>query len=58
MDDELREFRRAAVRVAAVPEEELGQVAELVHGEVGGERRLFAFLSDDTDTYMNRQSLR
>ena len=49
VDDELRELGRAAVRVAAVPEEELREEAELRDGEVGGEGRLFALLADDTN---------
>ena len=50
MDDELRKLGRAAVRVAAVPKQKLGEEAELRHGEVGGERCLLALLPDDTDT--------
>ncbi len=49
MDDELRELRRSAVRVAAMPEEELGEEAKLRDREVRGERALFAFLPDDAD---------
>lgn len=50
VDDELGEFGGAAVRVAAVPHEEFGEVAELGDGEVGGEGGLFAFFAHDSDT--------
>ena len=50
MDDKLRQFCRAPVRVAAVPEEELREVAELRHGKIGRERGLLALFADDTDT--------
>ena len=50
MDDELRQFSRASVRVASVPEKQLGQVAELRHGKVGCEGRLLALFADDSDT--------
>ncbi len=49
MDDELRQLCRAPVRVAAVPQEELREVAELRHGKVRCERGLLAFFADDTD---------
>jgi len=49
VDDELGELGAALVRVAAVPDEELGEVAELVDREVGRERRLATFLADDAD---------
>jgi hypothetical protein len=49
VDDELGEFRRALVRVTTVPEEEFGQVGELVDGEIGSEGGLTAFFADDTD---------
>jgi hypothetical protein len=50
VDDELRQFGRASVRVAPVPEKQLGQVAELHHGKVGREGRLLALFADDADT--------
>lgn len=50
MDDELRELGGSLVAVATVPNEEFYQVAELFDGEVGGERGLTAFFSDDADT--------
>ena len=49
MNDKLRELRRALIRIAAVPDEQFGQVAELVNREVGRERRLASFLADDSD---------
>ena len=49
MNDELSEFGGAPVGVAAVPKEELREVAELRDGEIGGEGGLFAFLSYNTD---------
>ncbi len=56
MDDELCQFGRASVRVASVPEEQLGQMAELGHGKVGGERGLLPFLTDDTDACISSTS--
>jgi hypothetical protein len=50
VDDELRQFSRASVRVAPVPEKQLCQVAELRHGKVGCEGRLLALFPDDADT--------
>ena len=44
MDDELRQFFRASVRVVSIPEKQLGRVAELGHGKVGDEGRLPALL--------------
>ena len=49
VDDELAEFGAAFVRVAAVPDEQFGQVVELGDAEVGGERGLSAFFADDAD---------
>ena len=40
MDDELAEFGAALVAVAAVPYEQLDQMAELRNGKVGGETGL------------------
>ena len=50
VDDELGEFGRTTVRVAAVPHEEFGEMAELSDGEVSGERGLFSFLAYNSDT--------
>lgn len=47
--DELGELRGPLVAVAAVPDEELGQVVEGGDAEVGGEGGLAAFLADDAD---------
>lgn len=58
MDDKLRELGRASVRVAAVPEQELGEVAELRHGEVSCKRGLFALLSNNADTWGRGMSMR
>jgi hypothetical protein len=49
VDDELGELGAALVGIAAVPDEELYEVAELLDGEVGGEGGLPALLSDDSD---------
>lgn len=49
VDDELGQLGAALVRVAPVPDEEFGQVVELRDAEVGGERGLAAFFSDDAD---------
>ena len=49
MDDELRQLRGAAVRVAAVPQEQLGEEAELRDREVRSERGLLSFFPDDAD---------
>ena len=49
VDDELGEFGRALVGVAAVPDEEFGDVVEVCEGEVGGEGGLAAFFADDAD---------
>ena len=51
MDDKLRELGTPLVRVAPVPDQELGEVAELVDGEIGGERGLTSLLADDADTW-------
>ena len=58
MNNELRELRAAAVRVAAVPEQELREEAELRDGKVGGERGLFAFLAYDADAWSKCQDVR
>ena len=50
VDDELRQFSRASIRVASVPEKQLGQVAELRYGKVGREGRLLALFANDADT--------
>ena len=49
MDDKLRELGTPLVRVAPVPDQELGEVAELIDGEIGGERGLTTLLADDAD---------
>ena len=49
VDDELGEFGRAFVAVAAVPDEEFGEVVEGGDGEVCGEGGLAAFFADDAD---------
>ena len=58
VDDELRELGRAAVRVASVPKQEFGEVAELDDGKVGGERGLFAFFAYDADAWSKCQGVR
>lgn len=50
MYHELGQLRRALVRVATVPQQELGEKAELVDGKVGSQRGLFALLADDPDS--------
>ena len=50
MHDELSKFCAASVRVAAVPDEEFGEVGELCDAKVGSEGGLTAFFADDTDT--------
>jgi len=52
VDDELGEFGGPLVRVAAMPDKEFDQVAELLNAEVGGERGLAAFFADDADAYV------
>ena len=49
MDDELGELGAALVRVAAVPDEQFGQVVEMRDAEVGGEGGLAALFADDAD---------
>ena len=49
VDDELGELGAAGVGVAAVPDEEFGQVVEGGQGEVGGEGGLPAFFAEDAD---------
>ena len=58
VDDELCELGRAAVRVASVPKQEFGEVAELDDGKVGGERGLFAFFAYDADAWSKCQGVR
>ena len=55
MDDKLGEFGRTAVRVATVPHEELGEMAELSDGEVSRERGLFPFLAHNSDAYETQE---
>jgi hypothetical protein len=50
VDDKLRQFSRASVRVASMPEKQFCQVAELRHGKVGCKGRLLALFADDADT--------
>lgn len=50
MDDELGELGGPLVTVPAVPNEELGEVAELFDGEVGSQTCLPTFLTDNTHT--------
>jgi hypothetical protein len=57
VDDELSELCRTAVRVAAMPHEELREVAELGDGEVGSKGCLLSFFSNDSDT-CTRQGLK
>lgn len=52
VDDELGELGAALVGVAAVPDEQFDEVAELLDAEIGGERGLAAFLADDTNAYI------
>ena len=49
MDDKLGELGRPLVRVATMPNEELGQVAELVDRKVGRKRGLASLLPNDPD---------
>jgi hypothetical protein len=51
VNDKLRKLGRAPVRVAAMPKEELSEVAELRYGKIGRKRSLFAFFANDTNTY-------
>jgi hypothetical protein len=51
MNDKLSELCRAFVGVASMPQQKLGKMTELVDGEVGGERCLFAFFSHNADTW-------
>jgi len=53
VDDELGKLRRTAVRITSVPHEEFGEVTELGDREVGSERCLLPFFSNDPDTYKN-----
>lgn len=50
--DELGQFGRAFVAVAPVPHQQFGEVGELRHREVGGERRLATFLAHDAETHV------
>jgi hypothetical protein len=50
MNNELSELGRALVGVSTVPQEEFCEMTELIDGEIGRERGLFAFLSDDSHT--------
>ena len=50
VDDKLRELRTTFIRVAAVPNKELGQMVELGDAKVCGQRRLATFLADNADT--------
>ncbi|KAI7091869.1 phospholipid-translocating P-type ATPase [Hortaea werneckii] len=52
--DEEGEFGGAFVGVAAVPDEEFGDVRELGEGEVGGEGGLSAFFADDAEADVRR----
>ena len=49
MNDELAQFGGSLVRVATVPEEEFGEVRELVDREIGCQRSLLALLADNTN---------
>jgi len=50
MNDELSELGRALVGVSTVAQEEVCEMTELIGGEIGRKRGLFAFLSDDPHT--------
>ena len=50
MHDELCELGRPLVAVAAVPDEQFGEVGELCDGEVGGERGLTTLFADDAES--------
>lgn len=49
VDDELGKFGGTAVRVAAMPHEKFGEMAELSDGEVGREGCLFSFFAHNSD---------
>ena len=49
VDDKEGEFRGAFVRVAAMPDEEFGEVVELGYAEVCGEGGLVPFFADYSD---------
>ncbi len=52
MDDELGEFGASLVAVSTVPHEQLGKVAELLDGEVGGETCLVTFFTDNANPHV------
>lgn len=47
MNDELRELGRTLVGISTMPKKEFCEVTELIDGEIGCKRGLFAFLPDD-----------
>ena len=49
VDDKLGELGRALVAVAAVPDEQLGEMVEVRDGEVSGERGLPPLFADDAN---------
>lgn len=53
MNDKLCEFGGALVRIAAMPNKQFGQVTKLGYREISSQRRLFALLAHDADTWVD-----
>ena len=52
VDHELREFGASFVAVSPMPDEELGQVTELLNGEVSRETSLSSLFANDTNAHV------
>lgn len=52
MDDKLRKLGAPLVAIPSMPDQQLGQIAELLDGEIGSQTRLSALLSNDANTHI------
>ena len=57
VNDKLAQFGRTLIRVATMPQQELGEIAELVDGEIRGEGSLFAFFTNNSNPCRPNQNL-